>query len=185
MSKTRSSLALMAVLALSGAALSTAAMADRMGEGPMGGMGGPMAGLDFAAVDADKDGKITTAEMDAYRSAQVTAADADKDGKISAAELSAMHMARMQERAERMAARMIERHDADGDGMLTAAEMLTRPAPDRLFEMADTDGDGALSEAEIDAARDRMAEMREGRGKGRGHGKGEGRGQQGGGFFNE
>lgn len=90
-----------------------------------------------------------------------------------------MHMARMQERAERMAARMIERHDADGDGMLTAAEMLTRPAPDRLFEMADTDGDGALSEAEIDAARERMAEMREGRG----HGKG--RGQHGGGFFNE
>ena len=51
--------------------------------------GGPMAGLDFAAVDADKDGKITVAEMTAHRAARFAAADTDKDGKLSRAEFDA------------------------------------------------------------------------------------------------
>jgi Ca2+-binding EF-hand superfamily protein len=86
-----------------------------------------------------------------------------------------MQVKRMQARADDMAARMIERLDSDGDGLLTAAEFAARPAPDRLMEMADTDGDGALSEAEIDAAQEHMAEMR-GPGDGHGHGRGHGHG---------
>jgi hypothetical protein len=180
MTKKRNALSMLALVAVSGVMLSTAAMAQGMGDGPMGDgpMGrGAMAGLDFGAVDADKDGKITTAEMDAFRAARVTEMDTDKDGKLSTAELSAMHMARMQERADQMATRMVERHDADGDGMLTAAEFATPAAPERMFEMADADGDGALTEAEIEAARSKMAEMRDGRGKGGKHGRGEGHGE--------
>ena len=172
----RTMLTVLALAAVTGAALSTAAMADRgdmMGMG--GGMGGPLAALDFAAMDADKDGKLTQAEIDAFRASEVAAADADKDGKLSAAEVSAMQVKRMQARADDMAARMIERLDADGDGLLSAAEFAARPAPDRLMEMADTDGDGALSEAEIDAAQEHMAEMR-GPGDGHGHGRGHGHG---------
>lgn len=180
MTKKRNALSMLALVAVSGVMLSTAAMAQGMGDGPMGDgpMGrGAMAGLDFGAVDADKDGKITTAEMDAFRAARVTEMDTDKDGKLSTAELSAMHMARMQERVDQMATRMMERHDADGDGMLTAAEFATPAAPERMFEMADADGDGALTEAEIEAARSKMAEMRDGRGKGGKHGRGEGHGE--------
>lgn len=177
----RNALSMLALVAVSGAMLSTAAMSQDMGDGPTG--GGPMAGLDFATVDADKDGKITSAEMEAFRAARVTEADTDKDGKLSVAELSAMHLARMQARADQMATRMVERHDADGDGMLTAAEFATPPAPERMFEMADADGDGALTEAEIEAARAKMAEMREGHGKGGKHGRGHGEGR-GGWFFN-
>ena len=154
MTKSRTLITALALAAVTGATLSTAAFADRMGD--MGGqMGGPMGGLaqiDFAAVDADK------------------------DGKLSAAELSAMQLARLTARAEEMAARMIERHDADGDGALTAAELATRPAPQNLFDRADTDADGALSQAELDAARAQMAEMRGGEGQGNGRGKGHGRG---------
>ena len=117
--------------------------------------------------------------MEAFRAAEVVAADADKDGKLSAAELASMTMARMQARADAMSARMIERHDADGDGLLTVAELSVRPAPVKMFERLDSDGDGALSEAEVEAGRAMMAEMREGRG---GHGKGHGRGH-GGGWF--
>jgi Ca2+-binding EF-hand superfamily protein len=178
MTKSRTLITALALAAVTGATLSTAAFADRMGD--MGGqMGGPMGGLaqiDFAAVDADKDGKITPAEVDAFRAAEVTAADTDKDGKLSAAELSAMQLARLTARAEDMAARMIERHDADGDGALTAAELATRPAPQNLFDRADTDADGALSQAELDAARAQMAEMRGGEGRGKGHGRGDGEG---------
>ena len=47
--------------ALTAATLSTAAFADRRGGADMG-MRGPMASFDFAAVDADKDGKITKEE---------------------------------------------------------------------------------------------------------------------------
>lgn len=177
MTKSRTLITALALAAVTGATLSTAAFADRMGD--MGGQMGGLAQIDFAAVDADKDGKITPAEVDAFRAAEVTAADTDKDGKLSAAELSAMQLARLTARAEDMAARMIERHDADGDGLLTAAEFATRPAPQNLFDRADTDADGALSEAELDAARAQMAEMRggEGRGKGHGHGDGEGHGR--------
>ena len=178
MTTTRSMLSILALMAVTGAALSTAVRAQEA-EAPavdQADMGRDVAigGIDFAALDADKDGKITAAEMEAFRASRVTEVDTDQDGKLSAAELSAMNLARMQARADKMAARMIERHDADGDGLLTVAELATPPGPERLFGRADTDGDGALTEAEVQAARERMAEMREDHGKGRGHGHGRG-----------
>lgn len=191
MMKARNTVAMLALVAVSGAALSTAVGAQEAADAQVdeAQMGPDMAfgGMDFATLDADKDGKISAAEMEAFRAARVTAVDTDGDGKLSAAELSAMHLARMQARADAMAARMIERHDADGDGLLTAAEFATPPSPQRMFERADTDGDGALSEAEIAAARERMAEMREGRGKGGKHGRGHGggHGDRGGWLFRE
>ena len=64
-------------------ATTIAGVALAEGPGGMGMMrGGPMAGLDFAAVDADKDGKITVAEMTAHRAARFAAADTDKDTRI-------------------------------------------------------------------------------------------------------
>ncbi len=156
-----------------------------IGGAGMGGMGdegmGPMAMFDFAAVDADKDGKITEAELQAHRAAEVAGIDADKDGKISADELKAMHMARMEDRATEMSTRMIERMDSDGDGLLTVAEMAARPAPVRMFGMIDADGDGAVTEAEIAAAQEKMTEMR-GSGEG-GRGEGGHRGRHHGWFF--
>ncbi|MBC2837091.1 EF-hand domain-containing protein [Gemmobacter straminiformis] len=138
---------------------------------------GPMAQFDFAAIDADKDGKITQAEMTAWRASQVIGVDADKDGKLSADELKAMHMARMEERAANMATQMIERLDVDGDGLLGVEEMAARPGPAMMFDRIDADGDGAVTQEEVDAARAAMAEMRgQGMGEGRGMGEGMGRG---------
>lgn len=179
----RTVFAALLVSALGGAALAQEGpmggmMGGGMGDGPMGGPmmeGGPFGGFDFAAVDADKDGKITEAEMQAWRAAQVAGVDADKDGKLSADELKAMQMARMEERAANMASKMVERMDADGDGLLSAAELAARPGPAMMFDRLDADGDGAVTEAEIDAARaemmDRMGgpDGHEGRG-GHGHG---------------
>lgn len=149
-----------------------AALADR--SAGMGGMGMPMQALDFAAVDTDADGKISAAELTAWRAAQAKAVDTDGDGLVSVEELSAMHLRAATERATERATRMMAERDTDGDGKLSASEMTVAPVPARLFERLDTDGDGAISQAELTAARDRMAEHRGGRGHDRGHGKGRG-----------
>lgn len=170
--KTKSTFAMLAALALTGVAFGSVANAQ---QGPMG---GPVAALDFASLDTNKDGKITSDELAAARTAEVTDADSDKDGKLSADELVAMHMSRAALMADTMAKSMITRFDADGDGMLTAAEMATRPAPS--VDMFDTDGDGAVSQAELEAAQARMAQGGDhDGGHGGGHGRGHGRGHDG------
>ncbi|EEW25660.1 EF-hand domain-containing protein [Rhodobacter ferrooxidans] len=161
----KSVLTVLTLAAVTATALSTAALADRRG-GNFGGpqmMGGPMLALNFDAIDADKDGKVTQAELTAHHAAQVTAADADKDGKMSVAELAAMDLAQMQARATQRAEQMVARLDSDGDGLLTAAEMATRPAPAPMLAMLDTDKDGAISKAEMEAAQARMQQGQMGR----------------------
>jgi Ca2+-binding EF-hand superfamily protein len=152
------------------ATLATAALAERGGGGPMGlGHDGPFGAFDFAAIDSDGDGKITRDELAAHRAARLAAMDTDKDGKLSEAELRAHVMERAGERAEAMAARMIERLDSDGDGLVSAEEMAAGPARLDIFDRIDRDGDGAISEAEAEAARKHMA-RRMGHHHGRGHG---------------
>lgn len=163
----------LALAAVTGVSFSSAALADRGPKGDMQGMemgmGGPGMGprFDFAAVDADKDGKVTEAELTASRAAEAGKIDANKDGKLSAEELTAARVAEMTTRATEMATRMVAELDTDGDGLLTAAEMAARPGPARMFEHADADGDGAVTQAELDAMR---AEGPRGDGEGRGQG---------------
>ena len=148
--------------ALLGVTMSTAALAEK---GPMS---GPM-GLNFEAMDADKDGKITKAEIAAHRSAMFTEADADKDGKLSADEMIAMHDKAQAARKAKMAAKMIGRIDTDKDGFVSAEEMAAMPMMDKMFERVDTDKDGAVSTEEMAA----MAARKEGHEKGHGkHGGG-------------
>ena len=152
-----------AIAAVAAAALGTAYPAIARGPGgPAMFGGGPMQMLDFATLDTDKDGKITKAELDARRQAAVAETDANKDGKLSVDELTAQEVRLMTEGAKAHAARMIADFDADGDGLLSAAELAARPMPARLFARIDTDGDGAISQAEADTARDRMAERMSG-----------------------
>lgn len=145
--KTLTLFALSAVLLSS---VSTLAQAEGR-EGP-----GPMPMLNFDAIDADKDGKITTAEFDAYRTAEFALADTNKDGQVSTDELAAKHVADMTARAAEMAAKMIERSDENADGQLSAEEMANGPRAPTLFERADADGDGAITKAEADAMKDDM-----------------------------
>ena len=183
---TGASLVVLAIALTAGVAF--ADRGDRMG-GPMGGMGGPMggmggmgeaqmAGMDFAAMDADGDGKVTQTEIEAYRAAQTAAIDTDGDGLISAEELAALHVRTATQRADVRAAQMIERLDTDGDGKLSAAELTARPMPARMFERLDTDNDGAISEAEFAAAKDQMTERGQKRGEMRGEMRGEKRGDK-------
>lgn len=148
-------------LALAGfvlAALCTGALADRHGPGRAHGPA-LFPPFDFAAVDADKDGRVTEAELVAWRAARVNAMDPNADGLLSAEEIKAGHMAAAEAVATGMAARMVAEHDADGDGLLSVAELGAPPLPTRLFARVDADGDGAITEDEIDAAHDRRPPM--------------------------
>lgn len=126
----------------------------------------PHGGFDFATLDTDKDGKVTKAEVAALRAAKVKAMDANADGKISADELAAPRIAAATDRINARAAEMVETMDSDGDELLSAAEMATRPGPEMVFDRIDANADGAVTQDEVDAARKAMHEKH-----GKGHGK--------------
>ncbi|MGB5066921.1 MAG: calcium-binding protein [Albidovulum sp.] len=138
-------------------------LANQSGHGGMQGAGGRMMGMmfDFAAMDTDGDGKVTQAEIQAHRQAEVAGMDADGDGLISQAELAGFMAERMQKVADQVAADRIKAQDSDGDGKLSAAEMQMPPMAGRMFERMDSDGDGALSQAEIEAMKAKMADRGE------------------------
>lgn len=158
-------------LALSGALLGTVALAQNKGMG--GGMGegmgsegrGGMLTQMFDAIDADSDGKVTLAELQAHRKAEFAAADTNGDGALSPEELSAHQMTKIQARMAERTQAMLDNMDNDGNGSLSEDEMGQGPG-ERHFARLDTDNDGAISKAEAEEAMQH-------RGK-RGHGGGMG-----------
>jgi DNA-binding transcriptional regulator YiaG len=155
--------------ALVAVGLSTVALAQEQPAAPP--PGDDMAMGFFDKVDANKDGKVTQDEIDAFKAARFAEADADKDGKLSAAELVAMREKMEAERKLARAEKMVERIDRNADGLLTPEELAEGPRPPSMIERMDTDGDGAVSKAEAEAARQKMQERAEKhRGKGHDHG---------------
>ena len=114
---------------------------DRRGHGERrgGGMGGEMFRQVFDAADADGDGTVTAAEIDAYRTAQIGAVDASGDGSLSIEEFDELYRSLTRTRM----VDIFQDLDADGDGQITPAEIDTRMA--RLIERLDRDGDGSIT----------------------------------------
>lgn len=136
----------------------------------------------FAALDGNKDGRVTQAEITAAREARMAERqarrfdrlDANDDGAVSEAEMQAARAARQAKRAERQdgeSARRgrgqrgamrggrgigggFDRLDANDDGAVTLAEY-TAPMTQR-FERVDADNNGTLTQAERQAARAAM-----------------------------
>lgn len=104
--------------------------------------GGMMMQQILTEADTDGDGALTQAEIDAYRSAQVSAADASGDGNLEIEEFATLYN-------QFMRPHMVDAFqelDADGDGAITAEELNTRV--DGLVDRLDRDGDGAISPAD-------------------------------------
>lgn len=133
-----------AALGLAMLATTATAHDDQKG-GKRGGPRGPQ--IEFSEIDTDSDGKITQAEMDAHRQARFDAMDTNSDGSLSTEELLA---AREGAKEKRMA-RMIQRMDANNDGVLTVDEMGPKGDKGDMFAKLDTDGDGAISEEEMNS----------------------------------
>jgi hypothetical protein len=129
-------------------------------------------GFDFAAVDADGNGSLTAAELQAFAVARVAVIDTDGNGTVSRVELVALVPDRMgplmnpfgRDRGEVFADRMLARMGATEAGGIVIEDMVARRVSDMLA-VFDTDRDGAIAEAEADAGQARMAERREGRGR--------------------
>ncbi|WP_173119655.1 EF-hand domain-containing protein [Pseudaquabacterium terrae] len=112
---------------------------------------------EFAAMDADRDGRLTPAEHAAAAAKMFAAMDANHDQRITAAEMQAATK-RLTGRAPRAkdlsAAEKIKVIDTDGDGVLSAAEHAGGSRS--MFVAMDTDKDGYLSRGEFVAGHAQM-----------------------------
>lgn len=129
--------------------------------------------FDFAAVDADGNGEITQAEVEAFRAAQFASIDTDGNGTVDADELTAFAEARADERRADRAERMVERADTDGDGVLSQDELQANRRGGDMFERLDADDSGTITQEEIDTAREERKDRRGERGDGERRGGGD------------
>lgn len=133
--------------------------------GAEGHTGGMQMRPDFDEIDTNGDGRITPAEMTAHMQARFDAADTDGDGLLSRDEMVSRMMERQADRMARRADRMIERHDADGDGQISLDEMQAARQGGMMNRM-DRDDDGAISREEFTSGSGRHGDGHHG-GKGR------------------
>ncbi|KQZ12979.1 MULTISPECIES: EF-hand domain-containing protein [unclassified Mesorhizobium] len=128
-----------AFLALAGTAGSVAVAADR------GDAKGPRHGaMRFDKLDADSNGDVSFEEFTAAMDKRIGDADADKDGKMTVAEVAAQ-IEKM--RSERMAKRLVDRFDTDGDGAVTKAEIEAQQK--KRFALLDRNDDGKIEKSEM------------------------------------
>lgn len=105
--------------------------------------------MNFEEMDANADGEVSKAEMEAVRARHFTEADTNGDGALSLEEMTA----RASKRADVRAERMLKEHDANGDGALSAEELPKPRGMEKRFSRLDTDESGGISKEEFDAAR--------------------------------
>ncbi|MEM7269673.1 MAG: EF-hand domain-containing protein [Pseudomonadota bacterium] len=117
----------------------------------------------FEAIDLNGDDRIDAAEIEASRKARFAAGDANADGALSEEEVLAVARERIDNRAERMANRMMKRLDSNGDGSISSAEF-EAGADDRggrMMKRLDADGDGVITRAEVAEKADRRKRQRD------------------------
>ncbi|MCW5696754.1 MAG: EF-hand domain-containing protein [Bauldia sp.] len=93
----------------------------------------------FATFDTDGDGRVTQAEIDAARAAELETYDTNGDGVLSLEEYIALLTDQLRERL----VDAFQHLDADGDGSITAEEFNVMSG---IVARLDSNGDGALSD---------------------------------------
>jgi hypothetical protein len=124
--------------------------------------------------DADKDGKVTQAEIDQNRQQWLAEFDADKNGTLSLEEFRQLWL----KGRNQMMVREFQFLDKDGNAQVTLQEYQA-PMSD-MVEQRDTNNDGALGPEDRRMKRLNKGDgqcMGQGMGQGMGHGMGQGMGQ--------
>ncbi|KDB02227.1 Ca2+ sensor [Defluviimonas sp. 20V17] len=134
--------------------------------------------IDYKAIDTNGDGTISQEELKAWQAKQIDGLDANKDGYLTEQEVVDFETKKAEARIKARVARMFKQLDVNGDGKISAAEMMMAPRDmmaDRMFRMADVNHDGKVTQAEFDAAkqkfRKRMERMRAHHGERNWHGE--------------
>ncbi len=127
-----------------------ARMASRMSKSDDGiidldkmGRRGPFMKERLGAIDTDKDGKITRAEIDAARKGQFEKYDTNKDGALSADEFEALWL----ERTQQPRVRSFQWLDRNGDAVVSFEEYSLPTTA--LFERLDRNNDGVIEKNEL------------------------------------
>jgi len=125
--------------------------------------GGPQAAQMLMSYDTDGDGNITQDEIDAFRTARLAEFDADGNGTLSLEEYQALWLDAYRERM----VDNFQRHDDDGDGIVTLEEFSEDQA--NMVARMDRNGDGVLNADDRPERGERGG--RDGRGGGDVHGR--------------
>jgi Ca2+-binding EF-hand superfamily protein len=110
-----------------------------------GGKAGTFAAQRFAKLDANHDSVVTLDEYVAAATVLYKQFDSAGDGKLTAAEIESAP--KTQERALRVANRLVSRMDSDGDGSVSRDEFLA--AAKARFAKTDKNGDGYIDASEV------------------------------------
>jgi Ca2+-binding EF-hand superfamily protein len=109
----------------------------------------------FAAMDRDRDGRISAREHTIAARTMFVAMDADKDGRVTSAEMTAAQSNVGNRQADGLSsAQKIQVVDRNRDGVLTAGEHVAGSRT--MFRRMDTNNDGHLSAAEYSAGQAAM-----------------------------
>ena len=108
-----------------------------------GSSGGPMRGGLLDTYDTNDDGKLTQAEIDEARKANLAKFDTDANGELTLVEYQALWADAMR----RAMVRQFQAHDADGSGTVTIEEFTVRFSD--VVENLDRNGDGELTRDEL------------------------------------
>ena len=112
---------------------------------------------EFAAMDTNKDGKVSAEEHAAASKKMFDMMDANKDGKVTPAEMAAAHQRVTGQKAKKSDMSSVDKIkviDTNGDGVLSAEEHAVGSRS--MFEKMDRDKDGFLSKDEIVAGHAQM-----------------------------
>lgn len=93
----------------------------------------------FESYDANSDGEVTQEEINTVRAERLAEFDTDGDSQLTLDEYQALWLDAMRERM----VDQFQRHDDDGDGFVTVEEFGEDFA--RIVERRDRNGDGVLS----------------------------------------